>query len=43
MYIFGDNTYRVGKSGQAIIRDENNAFGIVTKVAPSNDTNAFFQ
>lgn len=41
-YVFGDNTKRVGKGGQAIIRDCDNAFGIATKVAPSLDDSAFF-
>ena len=31
IYIFGDNTEGWGKGGQAIIRDEPNAFGIATK------------
>ena len=36
LFIFGDNTMRIGKGGQAIIRDEPNAMGIATKNAPSN-------
>ena len=35
LYIFGDNTEGWGKGGQAIIRDEPNAFGISTKNSPS--------
>ena len=42
IYIFGDNLCGIGKGGQAIIRDCNNAFGIPTKRAPSMDSNAFF-
>jgi len=34
IYIFGDNTEGWGKGGQAIIRDESNAFGISTKDSP---------
>lgn len=41
-YVFGDNTKRVGKGGQAIIRDCDNAFGIATKIAPSLNDSAFF-
>ena len=37
LYVFGDNTERAGKGGQAIIRDEINAIGIATKV----DTQTF--
>ncbi len=35
LFIFGDNTERFGKGGQAIIRDEPNAHGIATKLTPS--------
>jgi hypothetical protein len=35
LFVFGDNTHKVGKGGQAIIRDEPNAFGIATKVSPN--------
>jgi len=42
IYLFGDNLERTGKGGQAIIRDEPNAFGIATKKAPRRDEAAFF-
>jgi hypothetical protein len=42
IYIFGDNEQRVGKGGQAIIRDEPNAFGIATKKQPNMKDGAFF-
>lgn len=42
IYVFGDNMKRYGKRGQAIIRDEPNAFGIATKRYPSMDNWAFF-
>lgn len=45
IFIFGDNLKHKGKapgSGQAVIRDEPNAMGIPTKVAPSNDPGSFF-
>lgn len=42
LFIFGDNLVNHGKGGQAIIRDEPNAFGIPTKRLPSNEPNAFF-
>ena len=35
IYIFGDNTEGWGKGGQAIVRDEPNAFGISTKDSPT--------
>lgn len=43
LFVFGDNIQRRGKGGQAIIRDEPNAFGIATKVAPLMSPPAFFQ
>ncbi len=42
LYLFGDNLKRIGKAGQAIIRDEPNAFGIPTKRGPSMGSKAFF-
>lgn len=42
LFIFGDNLLRVGKGGQAAIRNEANAFGIPTKASPSMDPAAFF-
>lgn len=42
IFIYGDNLKSFGKGGQAIIRDEPNAFGIPTKRYPSWDDWAFF-
>ena len=42
IFVFGDNMKRYGKGGQAIIRDEPNAFGIATKRYPSKDNWAYF-
>jgi len=42
IYLFGDNLEGKGKKGQAIIRDEPNAYGIPTKKKPSMDDDAFF-
>ena len=42
IYVFGDNLIKKGKAGQAIIRDESNAFGIPTKRLPSMSKQAFF-
>ena len=41
IYVFGDNTQRVGTGGQAQIRNNSNAMGIATKLAPSNEESAF--
>lgn len=42
IFIFGDNEQGWGKGGQAIIRDESNAFGIPIKRAPSWNPDAFW-
>ena len=42
LYVFGDNTKRVGKGGQAGIRDASNSIGIATKRLPTMDENGFF-
>lgn len=42
IFVFGDNLTFRGKRGQAIIRDEPNAFGIPTKRLPTMSSNAFF-
>jgi hypothetical protein len=42
VFVFGDNLKGYGKAGQAIIRDEPNAFGIPTKRYPSKDEWAYF-
>ena len=41
IYVFGDNTQRVGTGGQAQIRNNPNAMGIATKISPSMDESAF--
>jgi hypothetical protein len=41
IYVFGDNTKRVGIGGQAQIRNNSNAMGIATKLAPSMEESAF--
>lgn len=42
VFTFGDNMKGFGKGGQAVIRDEPNAFGIPTKRYPSKDDWAYF-
>jgi hypothetical protein len=42
IFIFGDNDLRIGKGGQAIIRDLNNTIGIRTKKEPNNNYNSFY-
>jgi len=41
IYVFGDNTQRTGTGGQAQIRNNENAFGIATKIEPNNSKEAF--
>ena len=40
-FVFGDNMLRVGMGGQAIIRNEPNAYGVVTKRKPTMALSAF--
>lgn len=42
VFVFGDNMKGFGKGGQAVIRDEPNAFGIPTKRYPSKGDWAYF-
>ena len=41
-FVFGDNMQQKGKAGQAVIRNEPNAFGIPTKLAPCMEPGCFF-
>jgi hypothetical protein len=42
IFVFGDNNARVGKGGQAIIRDLPNSIGIRTKKGPSSKSVAYY-
>jgi len=42
IFVFGDNNARIGKGGQAIIRDCDNSMGIRTKKGPSKKSAAFY-
>lgn len=42
LVVFGDNIVRRGRKGQAIIRYEPNAFGLLTKRYPSVSDSAYF-
>lgn len=41
IFVFGDNMVRVGKAGQARVRDEPNAFGLLTKRIPNNTKQSY--
>lgn len=41
IYVFGDNTERIGTAGQASIRNSVNSVGIATKLIPSNNVGSF--
>ena len=43
LFIFGDNNARLGKGGQAIIRDLPNVMGIRTKKGPSRKSAAYYK
>ena len=42
LFIYGDNTLRCGKAGQAQIRDRENSVGIATKFHPGMNEEDFF-
>jgi len=42
IFVFGDNTKEKGMGGQAIIRGQENAYGIVTKKSPNNKSSSYF-
>lgn len=42
IFVFGDNTCRRGKGGAAVLRDEPNSYGFITKRYPSNEDGSFF-
>lgn len=39
IFVFGDNAFRVGNGGAAILRDHPQSYGFVTKVHPSHNPN----
>lgn len=42
IFVYGDNNARIGKGGQAVIRDLPNTFGIRTKKGPSKKPAAYY-
>lgn len=42
IFVFGDNQLHVGKGGAAILRDEPNVYGFITKKYPSHDNFAYY-
>jgi len=42
LYVFGDNTIRAGRGGQAVIRDCFNAVGVATKRLPSVGDSSYY-
>lgn len=43
VFVFGDNTIRKGKGGAAILRDEPNTYGFITKKYPNNEDASFYR
>lgn len=42
LFVYGDNDLQYGKGGQAIIRDEDNTFGIPVKKKPTTSEDAYY-
>jgi len=43
IFVFGDNLIRKGKGGAAILRDEPNVYGFITKKLPNNNEGSFYK
>ena len=43
IFVFGDNTIRKGKGGAALLRDEPNTYGFITKKYPNNKDESFYR
>lgn len=43
IFVFGDNTLHAGKKGAALLRDEPNSYGFITKKRPSYDSSAYYR
>jgi hypothetical protein len=42
IFVFGDNLLRKGKGGAAVLRDEPNTYGFITKKYPNNNDESFY-
>jgi hypothetical protein len=43
IFVFGDNLKRIGYGGAAILRDEKNTYGFLTKRYPDNNDASFYR
>lgn len=43
VFVFGDNLLGIGKGGAALLRDEPNTYGFITKKAPNNRESSFYK
>lgn len=43
VFVFGDNTRRVGYGGAAVLRDHSQSYGFITKKNPDNMDESFFR
>jgi len=43
VFVFGDNTHRVGYGGAAILRDHPQTYGFITKKNPDNMDDSFYR
>jgi len=42
IFVFGDNLYRAGHGGAAILREHPQSYGFITKRKPTNNDDAFY-
>lgn len=43
IFVFGDNLVRVGRGGAAILRDETNTYGFITKKRPDHMDDSYYK
>ncbi|NBO22124.1 hypothetical protein EBU94_02125 [bacterium] len=43
IFVFGDNTLRLGYGGAAILRDHPQSYGFITKIYPNNNDISFYK
>lgn len=43
IFVFGDNLKRIGYGGAAILRNEPNTYGFITKKSPDNKDKSFYK
>ena len=43
VFVFGDNLLREGRGGAALLRDEPNTYGFITKIYPDDNDSSYYK